>query len=209
MPSPLAPSTPEKIACHCCDALYDFPPIGHGQRLRCSRCSSILMEFSDTAIQRALALSIAGLILLLSTFFFPMIEINVQGQTSSINLLDSALMLFENNNLLLGGLVMVLILIIPFFSLTAVILLAIFMLARWQSRQWVFLARWFYRVRDWNMVEVYLIGMVVSLSNLMSMANVSLGLAFWALMAFSLTFLAAVYNMDRHLVWNRIRELLH
>lgn len=210
------PTTPEfalppdhsKVACHSCDKLFELPELRHGQRLRCTRCDSVLTDFSDTGIQRALALSIAGLVLLFSTFFFPMLQIQVRGQTSSINLIDSALMLFTNSNYILGGLVLVFILIVPLVILTAIILLSTCILFDYKNEKLVLLARGFYLIRDWNMVEVYLIGMMVSLTNLMELAEVSLGLSFWALIAFSLTFLSAIYNMDRHVVWSRIKMLL-
>ena len=201
MPSILETQKPpdhSNVACHSCDKLFTLPELRHGQRLRCTRCDSVITDFSDTGIQRALALAIAGLVL----------QIEVQGQTSSINLVDSALMLFANSNYILGSLVLVFILIVPLVILTAIILLATCMLFQYQSEKLIVVARGFYLIRDWNMVEVYLIGMIVSLTNLMELAEVSLGLSFWALIAFSLTFLSAIYNMDRHVVWNRIKVLL-
>ena len=57
------------------------------------------------------------------------------------------------------------------------------------------------------MVEVFLIGVVVSLVKLAQLASVQLGLSFWAYAAFSITFTLALTTLDRFQCWQMIERL--
>ena len=62
-------------------------------------------------------------------------------------------------------------------------------------------------MNSWSMVEVFVIGVIVSLVKIGAMATVVLGIAFWAYAAFALCFTAALTNLDRVQLWERIEEL--
>ena len=65
-----------------------------------------------------------------------------------------------------------------------------------------------YSLQEWSMVEVFLIGVVVSLVKLASMASVQLGLSFWAYAAFGVCFTLAMSTLDRFHCWQSIERLL-
>jgi paraquat-inducible protein A len=54
------------------------------------------------------------------------------------------------------------------------------------------------------MVEVFVIGVIVSLVKIGHMATVVLGLSFWSYVAFSVCFTAAMASLDRLEVWREI-----
>ncbi len=57
------------------------------------------------------------------------------------------------------------------------------------------------------MVEVFIIGVIVSLVKIAAMATVVLGISFWAYAGFSICFTLAIYNLDRYQCWERIEQL--
>jgi len=57
------------------------------------------------------------------------------------------------------------------------------------------------------MVEVFSIGVIVSLVKLAAMAKVELGMSFWAYLAFTVLFLKACSSMDRLTVWTTVDVL--
>ena len=57
------------------------------------------------------------------------------------------------------------------------------------------------------MVEVFLIGVVVSLVKLSQMADVQLGYSFWAYTGFSICFTLAVTTMDKLQCWQAIEAV--
>ena len=57
------------------------------------------------------------------------------------------------------------------------------------------------------MVEVFLIGVVVSLVKLAQLADMQLGFSFWAYVAFSVSFTLALTTLDRFQCWQKIEQL--
>jgi paraquat-inducible protein A len=57
------------------------------------------------------------------------------------------------------------------------------------------------------MVEVFVIGVLVSLVKIGAMATVIRGISFWAYVMFAICFIATLTNIDRVQLWERIEEL--
>jgi paraquat-inducible protein A len=67
--------------------------------------------------------------------------------------------------------------------------------------------RTFRHVQPWSMMEVFMLGILVSLVKLGKMATIVPGIAVFAfaLLIFALTF--AVSSVDSHLVWEKLEEV--
>jgi paraquat-inducible protein A len=62
-------------------------------------------------------------------------------------------------------------------------------------------------LQKWSMVEVFFIGVLVSLVKIMKMATVVIGASFWAYAAFSICFVLCLSKLDRWHSWRRIEAL--
>ena len=58
-----------------------------------------------------------------------------------------------------------------------------------------------------SIVEVFIIGVIVSLVKIGAMATVVIGLSFWAYAAFTICFTVAVANLDCYQCWEHIERL--
>jgi paraquat-inducible protein A len=104
-------------------------------------------------------------------------------------------------------LVLLLVVVLP-ASVLLLILLVATHLRRRRYPPWMLPpTRWLFQLNGWAMVEVFSIGVIVSLVKLSSMARLELGLGFWAYMAFSVAFLVAFAGLDRVSVWQRVDAL--
>ena len=79
------------IACPTCDMLHREVPLPVGGRLRCRRCGTVLLTNRANAIDRALAGSIASVVLMLAAIFFPFLELSIAGLHRKASLLDAAM----------------------------------------------------------------------------------------------------------------------
>ena len=76
-------------------------------------------------------------------------------------------------------------------------------------RPWLVpLGRVLFFLDPWSMVEVFVIGVIVSLVKIGAMATVVLGISFWAYVAFALCFAAMLVNLDRVQIWREIEACL-
>lgn len=67
-----------------------------------------------------------------------------------------------------------------------------------------FVAKWMSKSEPWNMIEVFLLGVLVSLLKLNKVADVHFGLGFWSFAALMVTMAAAVAAIDRNEMWDRL-----
>jgi paraquat-inducible protein A len=156
---------------------------------------------------RALAFAVAALIMLAVALAYPFMTINASGVTNSMTLLETFSYLSEYGAEGIAGLVFLFVILIPLLMLSWMAVLSICL--RWGLFREILIAptRWLFHLNAWSMVEVFAIGVIVSLVKLAAMATIDLGLAFWAYLTFAVLFLMAFSSLDRLTVWKSI-ELL-
>ncbi|MGB5493029.1 MAG: paraquat-inducible protein A [Sedimenticolaceae bacterium] len=192
------------LACPSCDLVFDVSDLADGETARCSRCGHFLTRYRADELSRGMAFSVSGLILLVLACSFPFMEFKASGLQSLMTLPQAALELWRNGMPDLAFLVAAFIILIPAALL---ILIAILMGALMTQRQYAFLptlGRLIFVLQNWSMVEVFFIGVLVSLVKIAGMATVVLDISFWAYAAFSILFTLALSNLDRFQCWRRI-----
>lgn len=194
------------IACDACDQLLHVPPLVQEQEAVCQRCGHVIAGHSEKDHGRIIGLLFAALIFLGCALYFPMLGFSASGRSRGMTLLDSGLALLDSNEVVLGVLVIGLIVGIPLLLVVVMLLVLLSLQFSWLTRLLPMWGRIFYEVRHWNMVEVYVLGVLVSLTKIASMAEIAFGMAFWALIAFSVCFLVALNSIDRIELWRLIRE---
>lgn len=195
-------------ACQTCDLLFELPALGYHQAAYCPRCDHHVTTERPRHVEQALALAFSGLLLLLCATAYPFLGFATSGQVESMTLLDSATSLFAYDQPLLGIIVFVLIFAGPVLLLIWLIVLLL-LLHYALAVPWLpYIARWVHFLHSWNMVEVFLIGTLVSVVKISSMAIIQLGFAFWAFIGFTLCTIASVAMIDRLRMWRDIGELM-
>jgi paraquat-inducible protein A len=195
------------IACHGCDLLVDVSELADGATADCPRCGGFLTRFRSDAYQRVTASAIAGIICLLLANSFPFLSFAASGLESVMTLRSTPMSLWENGMPEVAVLVAGFIIFIPAVVLVLLILIAM-PLSRRVHRWWLRPAtHLFFEMQGWAMVEVFIIGVIVSLVKIAAMATVVLGISFWAYAAFSILFTFAVASLDRYQCWQLIEEL--
>ena len=167
------------IACPYCDALYKRTPLNIGEKLICSHCHSTLDDgLSD--FQACFYYALTALILLLMANLFPFMTLNLKGTLTTISVFSSVKALFDNQLTLLGILMLFTIMIFPAWYLLAVLWSIISYRYRLLTRLTRRFMHWFYHISPWNMLEVYLIGVMVTLVKILQLADLKLEWGFYA-----------------------------
>ncbi|MEM7079720.1 MAG: paraquat-inducible protein A [Pseudomonadota bacterium] len=177
------------------------------QEAYCRRCGHRLTDGKPIAqaISRASAWAVTAIILMGVTLQYPLLGFSAQGRSAHMSLWDTGGALMNSGQFILGMVVLGFIIIVPLLWLT--LLLGIGLLSQsartsaWLPR----LARWLYHIKHWNMVEVYVVGMLVSLTKIASLARLELGIAFWTLLAFGVALILSEYSVGRLGLWQMVR----
>jgi len=168
------------------------------------RCGAVLYQNRPASLVRASAFSIAALLLMALVHLFPFMTMEAASLQRELTLVGSVEALVEAGFPILGCCVLLFISIAPIAipaGMAYVCLPLLFGRAAPSSR---LIVKWVYRIEPWNMVEVFLLGVLVSLMKLAKVADIHFALGFWALCAVMLCLAAAIAGIDRHELWDRL-----
>ena len=110
-------------ACHDCDALYRRVPLRPGEQARCIRCNAVLYRTSRIGPDTMLAIVLTALITFVIANVFPIVELSVQGITSSSTLIGSVHALWGDKREIVATLVLATTLMVPLLDMLIMALL--------------------------------------------------------------------------------------
>jgi paraquat-inducible protein A len=184
------------------------PVLAEGERAGCPRCGAHLMSKPRDGLARSFAFAMSAVVFLLIAITYPFLTMKVGGFENEMTLPQAALELYRYDMVALAAVVFAAILLIP-SVLLGLTLALVGQLIRGGAAPWLVpTARLIFGLGAWSMVEVFVIGVIVSLVKLASMATVVLGISFWAYAAFSVCLTAALTSLDRAFVWTQIEAAL-
>ncbi|MCD6526535.1 MAG: PqiA/YebS family transporter subunit [Desulfuromonas sp.] len=193
------------LTCPDCDLIVELPTLREGQRAFCPRCRHLLTHRGHRALERSTAFALAGLVFLILANVYPFLSFRASGREQVMTLLQSAQELYRNGSEVLSFFVLAFIIIVPALIILSLLLVLIPIILKRRAvighRLW---ARFIFTLGPWSMVEVFILGVLASLTKIASMATIVLGLSFWAYVAFTLCFLIAVSGLDRYQFWRII-----
>lgn len=194
----------EYIACHECDALLSHPHLSDGQRAYCPRCGALLMEHKTNMLSQTLAVSLAGLVAFIPAIFMPMIGLETNGLRSVASLADTIEILFLDGLYLVSVLLFLFIILVPLGQLTIIFYLVFRLRKRHFNKHFIGFYRRFFLLKEWGMLEVFLLGIIVSLYKLFMLANVIYGSGLAAYCLLLLSAILVTRTLDEHQLWEII-----
>jgi paraquat-inducible protein A len=198
--------TSHRTACHECDLLITVPEIGEGERADCPRCGGLITARPRNGMQRALAFALAGVIFLIISLLYPFLSVSSSGLESVMTLTEASLTIYDERSTSLAVIIFVTIIAAPAVMLTAILALT-FPLVLGIRVPWLReVGKLLTVLTEWNMVEVFIIGVIVSLVKIMKLATVIMGLSFWAYIAFTICLVAAMSGLDTWRLWAEIED---
>ena len=194
----------QETACLECDLMIELEALESGQRARCPRCGGFLTRNDSEAMNRGLAFALASAVLLVMANSFPFLELHASGLEKVMTIPQAGLQLYQEDRAVLAGMVLGPIAVVPAVMLTTMIALLV-PLRRGARASWLVpTGKLLFALNPWSMVEVFIIGVLVSLVKIGAMATVVIGISFWAYIAFVLCFIVAVGSLDRFQIWREI-----
>ncbi|MGP9809574.1 PqiA/YebS family transporter subunit [Halomonas sp. AOP12-C2-37] len=188
-------------ACHECDWVSALPPLSSGEKATCPRCSHVLVKRHRYPAQRSMALALAALTALILAVSFPFISFSVSGVSNRIELSQTATTLISFHQPVVAIAVIMTIVVLPAVYLLGVLWLQFGLLRDHPLPFSRDIARSLSHLTPWMMADVFIIGALVSLIKIAGLADVSLGISFWAFCAFALLLLMTTQSIDADWMW--------
>lgn len=196
------------VGCEECGLVVDLPALDEGKKATCPRCGHTLLQHIAQPYQRPMSYGLACLVMLVASVSFPFMSFSVQGITQEITLMHAAVMLEVFEYTALALLLLLTVIILPAGYLSMVLYLYYragqhlrhsdsIPIRPFEKR----LCRLMIRIEPWLMVDVFLIGVLVSLIKIASLADIGLGMSFWAFCVYTLLLVKCVSMADRTWLW--------
>ncbi|MCU0911712.1 MAG: paraquat-inducible protein A [Rhodobacteraceae bacterium] len=195
------------VACPTCDVLHRLSEVPPGATARCRRCGTVLLAPRDSALTRIVMLAGTALVLMVAAVFFPFLELQVAGLSRRSSLFDAVMAFSSGLMLPLSFAVAALIILLPLFRFAALIYALGPMAIGWRPAPRAETAfRLAELTKPWAMAEIFIVGVAVALVKVAGLAKVTLGPAFWALVALVIVTVLKDNFMCRLSVWKTLEE---
>lgn len=195
------------IACGDCDALQREVPVPAGGLALCVRCGAELYRDKPDSLGHTLAFVVAAMVMFVVANVHPLMGLDASGIRTSATLFDTARALAEAGMASVALLVFFTVIAVPSIQL-ATMLYMLVPLRLGEVPRHVHLA---YRIvtwaQPWGMVEVFLVGAMVSMVRLTQVAEIEHGIGIYAIGAYVMLIAAAVASFEPRELWRRVDEL--
>ncbi len=196
------------VGCEECDTVYRRSTLASGERAYCNCCGAELYR-DIRSFNTLLALISTALIVFVIANSFSIVQVELQGIYSDTTLLGAVHAMFHADRAFVGILILVTTFIVPllYLLLLGYVLISVVLLGKKHApHRYRFIRmalRILFELRMWGMVEVFLIGVLVTLVKLVGMVVVIPGIALWAFAILSvlLVYIASIKIKD---IWDAI-----
>lgn len=189
------------IACHECDLLIREIPLPPGETACCPCCGAALFRNSPGSLDRTLALTLATTVLFIIANAYPILGIEIQGVRNATNLYGAVRALWEQEMRSISLLVFITTILIPALELSLMIALLLPLKLQRIPAGIPLILRILQDIQPWGMVEVFMLGVLVSLVKLAGTSSVIPGMALWSFGGLTLMLAAVAASFNPRDVW--------
>jgi paraquat-inducible protein A len=195
------------LVCPECDAVQRATPLPPGGCAQCVRCGADLERNKVHSLDRTFAFVLAAAMLFAIANVYPLMSLDAQGMRSSATLFDTARELYESGMWSVALLVLMTAIVVPAMQLAAFLYMLLPLQFGRVPHALPFAFRVSHAVRHWGMVDVFVLGALVSLVKLTQIAHVTVGPALFAVGGYILLLAAALASFEPHALWTRAEAL--
>lgn len=191
------------IACHECDLLHHIKPLPDGGVAQCTRCGAVLYRQKRDSLDRTLSLTIAALILFVVANTYPFLALKSGGLVKQTTLITGTKELYAQGMEALALLVLFTSILAPLVHLVGMLYVLLPLKFNRLPRSLPRVFRLVQRLQPWGMLEVFMLGILVSVVKLAKMAKIVPGIALYSFLVLIFVMAASSASLDPHLIWKR------
>lgn len=187
------------IACPECDLLMAYDSLIKDERINCARCGAELKTYRYNMVSKALALVLTALILFIPASFLPILKIDILSLASEASVWDSVLGLYHSGMKAISIVVLMCGFAIPLLKLLCQLYVSTALYFNKGKPLAILFFKIYQELKEWGMLEIYLLGILVSIIKLQGMAelHIGMGLACFIMLLFVQVWLEIVMNQPQ------------
>ena len=195
------------LACPDCDLINRVPALAPGESACCMRCEATLTRNPRNGLTRCIALTFTAILLYAVTWAFPFLSFGEGGIVTHTRLFSGIVGLYQEGMYFLAAAVSFTTVVVPIFIMAGLFYLLLPLRANKRLPGAERVLRSIMQLQPWNMVEIFMIGIIVSAVKLHKMAALEPGLGAWAFMLLIFVLAATSAFMEPRMLWERLEKL--
>jgi paraquat-inducible protein A len=194
------------VCCEECDVVYKRIELKKGESAYCLRCGAGLYKNGRT-LEQLLPIVIASLMVFIISNAYPIVQIELQGIRSETTLFGAVLAMFHEGRGLVAILVLLTTIVFPLCELLLLLYVLLPVTILKTKPAGLAIALRIIRVfRIWGMIEVFLIGVLVTLVKLVVMVTIIPGIALWSFAALTVL-MVLVISVKVSDIWDQVEKI--
>ncbi len=190
----------QQTACHECGVLVSLPEHFTLSQYRCPRCNALLHRRGQPFLH-IIIMAFTTLLLFIPLLFLPILSLNIMGIETSATLLQALWQLFTDGYQIIAILSILTALVLPLVMMGLLLLILVPLRIGYRADKVALYYRSYEHAREWGMVEVYLISIMVAIIKLGDMASLHIGLGMYIFVFFSITFYITTVWFNPEDIW--------
>lgn len=166
----------ELIGCHDCGQVYRWQPLARRERARCTQCRRELYRWQAAGPapqpHTMVAVTLGAVLVWLIAQCFPIVSLQLEGMVTSVTLLQSIGVLWHERMQVVATLVFFCAIVFPVLDLGALLYVATGLARGRRVPGFDMLLRIVQAARHWAMTEVLMMGILVTVIKMTSLARV-------------------------------------
>ncbi|MES1926367.1 paraquat-inducible protein A [Salinisphaera sp. T31B1] len=192
------------VLCRQCDQLMILPARAPGESAHCHRCHHHVAAAAQRDVQITLSWAIAAALMLGLVFCFDFLSFSTRGIGHTMSFIDAARSLLGYDYPSLAALLLATTVGLPGLYLAALIYLCAGARPDRRLPGAIALARLLRPLEPWLMSDVFIVGVLVALIKIVSLADIQIGPSFVAFCIYSLLLIRTFSLVDWVTLWDAI-----
>lgn len=193
------------IVCEYCDAIHERHPLAPGVSARCRRCDAELYRNRPLNLDVLLALTLGGLLVFWIANAYPIVEMELQRSRNQIGLWGAVVAAYDSGIGLVAVVAAATLFLFPLLQLLLLLWVLVPLRSGRRPRGLVAAMHALRHMKPWGMIEVFMLGVLVSVVKLASLAEITPGPGLWAFAVLTLL-IAALSSFDADALWDRVAD---
>jgi paraquat-inducible protein A len=194
------------IACHDCDLIHRINPLPAKGTANCIRCGAVLYQHKPDSLDRTLAFAMAGLILFILANSFPFLGLRIGAQVRETTLITGIYELYVQGMQVIAILVLVTTVLVPFTQMMCLFYILLPIKFGRLPKRLPRVFRFLQSIQPWAMMEVFMVGILVSVVKLGKLGKIMPGISLYSFLALIFVLTAMTVSLDAHLIWQKWGE---
>ncbi|SDJ99835.1 paraquat-inducible protein A [Microbulbifer yueqingensis] len=193
-------------ACHECDLLLGDAVAPPGKKLECPRCDAVLHRNPRGSAAHTAALSLTGLLLFFPVLSLPLLSFSILAFGAENTLLNGVIALFGEGYIWMAGLVLFCSVIAPLGKFLLLGFISLGCHWRLLDRPVTWAVRWYEHLKEWGMLDVYMLGLLVALIKMSDLGKMEVEPGLYCFVAMMLVSNLTTLSYDQQAIWSRLEE---